>query len=181
VEHLEKPIFIISGVPGAGKTSVARALVQRFEHGIYIPVDDLREWVISGRADPLPVWTSDTTKQFRLAFKAAAFLSRLYSKAGFVVSVEQVLFPGDVSRYFTSKLKGLRVVKVFLDTDLHTAISRNRDRLTKDFAPEILTGAINYMYPVLKKEIYNEEDWMIVDNSKMNIDETVNFILMHLE
>ena len=51
----QQPIFLLSGTPGAGKSSVATALMQHFEFGLHIPVDDLREWVVSGLADPVPI------------------------------------------------------------------------------------------------------------------------------
>jgi adenylylsulfate kinase-like enzyme len=47
-------ILLLTGLPGAGKTSVATALLQRFPFGIHIPVDDVRKWVVSGIAHPVP-------------------------------------------------------------------------------------------------------------------------------
>ncbi len=46
-------IFLISGTPGSGKSSVARALMQRFKQGVHLPVDDLRKMVVSGIAHPV--------------------------------------------------------------------------------------------------------------------------------
>lgn len=64
--NAESAHFIVTGTPGAGKTSVGKALLQQYEFGIHIPIDDLREWVVSGIAHLLPAWTDETTRQFWL-------------------------------------------------------------------------------------------------------------------
>ena len=51
------PIFLISGTPASGKSSVSLALMRRFARGVHLAVDDLREMVISGIAHPVPEWT----------------------------------------------------------------------------------------------------------------------------
>lgn len=40
--------------------------MNRFERGFHVPIDDLREWVVSGCAHPIG-WTDETTRQFLLA------------------------------------------------------------------------------------------------------------------
>ena len=52
-------VFIVSGVPGAGQATLARALLDRSDRGFLISLDDLREWVVSGLAQPLPEWTEE--------------------------------------------------------------------------------------------------------------------------
>ena len=68
----ELPLFLITGAPGVGKSVTAAALMRRFPFGLHIPVDDLREWVVSGIAQPVPEFTEETARQFRLARSAAA-------------------------------------------------------------------------------------------------------------
>ena len=47
-------IFLISGTPGAGKSSVAHAIATQSGRGVRISVDDIRDLVVAGRADPVP-------------------------------------------------------------------------------------------------------------------------------
>src|SRR5437763_326435 len=113
-------IYIFSGVPGAGKSSVSRALMQRFPAGLHIPVDDLREWVASGRADPIPEWTPETTRQFRLARRSAAQIALVYAGAGFAVAIDDVVFPAEAQALFVEPLAAFPVRKILLRPDLQT-------------------------------------------------------------
>ena len=65
------PLFVITGTPGAGKSATAAVLMRRFPFGLHIPVDDLREWVVAGIAQPVPEFTEESGRQFRLARGAA--------------------------------------------------------------------------------------------------------------
>ena len=38
--------------------------MRRFPFGLHIPVDDLREWVVSGISQPVPEFTAETGRQF---------------------------------------------------------------------------------------------------------------------
>ena len=65
-------LFMITGTPGAGKSTVATALMQRFPFGIHVPVDDIRDWVVSGIAYPGRDRSEETTRQMHLARQGAA-------------------------------------------------------------------------------------------------------------
>src|SRR5215204_6054731 len=122
---MSTPIFILSGTPGSGKSSVSTALMQRFPRGIHIPVDDLREWVVSGIAHPVPVWTEETGRQFRLARQAALEIARIYAGARFAVVIDDIIFPDEAARGVVEALSGYDVHKVVLHPDLDTALRRN--------------------------------------------------------
>lgn len=81
------PIFVITGQLSAGKSTVARALLDRCERGYHIDVDGIREMVTSGLASP-PEWTDETSRQFELAIRASTALARVYADAGFAVAIE---------------------------------------------------------------------------------------------
>jgi adenylate kinase family enzyme len=42
----QRPIVLLTGSPGAGKSTLAMALAQRFPFGVHIPIDDLRTRVV---------------------------------------------------------------------------------------------------------------------------------------
>ena len=98
------PLFLITGAPGAGKSVTAAALMRRFPFGLHIPVDELREWVVSGISQPVPEFTEETGRQFRLARTAAAQVAALYADAGFAVAIDDVIHEPDVQACLTDVL-----------------------------------------------------------------------------
>ena len=65
-------IALLTGVCGAGKSTLALALAKRRARSVVLPIDDLRDLVVSGRADPTAEWTDETRTQFRIAHVSAA-------------------------------------------------------------------------------------------------------------
>jgi len=171
------PIFIITGTPGAGKSSVAVALMRRFPFGLHIPVDDLREWVVSGIAPPVPVWTEETSRQFRLARQAAAQMARLYADTGFAVAIDDVILPAEVQELFEAPLLGYPVHKVLLRPALETALRRNAERANKAFDTLILDDVIRRLHTAMDERAYAKSGWLVIDNGALDVAETVDIIL----
>lgn len=171
------PIFIITGAPGAGKSSVAVALVQRFPFGLHVAVDDLREWVVSGIAQPVPVWTAETSRQFRLARQAAAQIARLYASAGFAVAIDDVIAPAETQELFETALPGYVVHKVLLRPALEVALRRNTQRANKSFDTSILDDVIRGLHTSIDEHAYAQAGWLVIDNGALGVVETVDTIL----
>jgi len=171
------PIFIITGTPGSGKSSVAVALMRRFPFGLHIPVDDLREQVVSGTAHPVPAWTAETGRQFRLARQSAAQIARLYADAGFAVAIDDVISIGDAQALFAEPLSDYAVRAFLIRPSLEIALERNAQRTNKQFDTAVLEQTIASLYRSMDPHAYSAAGWHVVDNSQLSVDETVDRIL----
>lgn len=170
------PVWVISGSPGAGKSTVARALLGHVPFGLHLPVDDLREFVVSGIAHPSLEEHPEAARQFRLARTAAAQMARLYAGAGFTVAVDDVLWPADLA-LFAPHWAGLEVRPVMLAPGLETAQRRNATRTGKPFDPGTLAPFIDALYPALRPDEFRAAGWQVVESGGQRVAETVEAVL----
>ena len=155
--QLQSPLFLITGTPGVGKSVTAAALMRRFPFGLHIPVDELREWVVSGISQPVPEFTEETGRQFRLARGAAAQVAARYADAGFAVAIDDVIHEPDVQACLTDALAPRTVHKILLQPSLEVALARNADRTNKGFDTAVLADAIRGNHRSLGEQ--NRADW----------------------
>lgn len=168
----EPPIFWISGPPAAGKTTLCGALLDRFERGFHLPVDDLRGWVVRGMADSVP-WTNETERQFQIAEGAVCDVARRYRGAGFAVAVDHCRNPRRIEAVLEEAK--LQAVKVLLMPDLDVNLERNHGRTNKPFDPRLLDETIEYTNRNYRIEI--PAGWHVIDTSALSVAETVDRLL----
>ncbi len=168
-------IWLISGIPGAGKTTIERAVCARYSNAIHIPVDDLREFVVTGHALPIE-WTHETTRQFALARGSAARMAADYSDEGFAVVIDDVMREEDIDQ-FTRHLSGRPLTKVALIPRLDVALARNRDRTNKSFDTSILEPVARRLHRSLVESCRPDSGWIAIDTSDMDVAASVTEIL----
>jgi hypothetical protein len=169
------PIFAITGQLAAGKSTLARALLDRYPLGYHVDVDAIREMVTSGLASPLE-WTDETTRQFELALEASAALARVYHRAGFAIAIEGGLDPLILDWRLDEAGVGDVVVGVVLHPPLAVALQRNRMRTTKPFDTSILEGVMSQIDGDLATEPL-PDGWLRHDNADETVAETVAWVL----
>lgn len=168
------PLYWITGAPAAGKTTVSRTLLQHFEFGLHIPVDDMRTWVVSGLSESVN-WTDETTRQFSLAEASACAVAREYHEAGFAVAIDHCRNLARIDEIIATHLTGLAVRKVCLIPDLVTNLKRNHERTNKNFDPRVLDFIIEGMNPSLRIQV--PAGWHLLDSTGESAEETVARIL----
>jgi hypothetical protein len=85
---------LLIGPAGAGKTSVARYWAdRRAVPTAHISLDDVREWVRSGFADPQSGWNDHSEAQYRLARRTCGFAARNFLANGISCILDDAVFP----------------------------------------------------------------------------------------
>ncbi|MFE9976649.1 Pro-rich N-terminal domain-containing protein [Streptomyces hirsutus] len=85
---------LLIGPAGAGKTSVAKYWAgHRRVPTAHISLDDVREWVRSGFADPQTGWNDHSEAQYRLARRTCGFAARNFLANGISCILDDAVFP----------------------------------------------------------------------------------------
>ncbi|MGQ4417486.1 Pro-rich N-terminal domain-containing protein [Streptomyces sp. SAS_269] len=86
--------ILLIGPAGAGKTSVAKYWADhRRVPTAHISLDDVREWVRSGFADPQSGWNDHSEAQYRLARRTCGFAARNFLANGISCILDDAVFP----------------------------------------------------------------------------------------
>jgi chloramphenicol 3-O-phosphotransferase len=91
------PVLIISGPPGAGKSSAASALVEQYERVVHLATDFFFETSMK-RGYILP-WLPEAHAQNTAAVTAAARAAGAYAQAGYQVILDGVVLPWALGLY----------------------------------------------------------------------------------
>ncbi|MET8543495.1 AAA family ATPase [Kitasatospora sp. NPDC004799] len=85
---------LLIGPAGAGKTTVARHWAERRPTPTaHISLDDVREWVQAGFANPQSGWNNASEAQYRLARRTCGFACRNYLANGISCIIDDAVFP----------------------------------------------------------------------------------------
>jgi predicted kinase len=120
-------ILIISGPPGAGKTTVARRLAETWEGlAVHIPTDAFYSAILSGYIAP---WLPESHAQNATVTEAIAAAAAVYAAGGYTVLLDGVVGPWFIEHYRNAASRADADLRyVVLRPDRDTAVTRARDR-----------------------------------------------------
>jgi predicted kinase len=136
------PILIVSGPPGAGKTTVARRLAETSEApAVHLRTDSFYDAIRSGFIDP---WLAESNDQNTTVTRAIVAAAGVYATGGYTVIVDGVVGPWflDIYRAEAARL-GVALDYVVLRADLERVTARARDRADHplaDYPPRVFDG-----------------------------------------
>jgi len=174
-----QPIFMVVGPPAVGKSTTSRALAARFPRSIHIPVDNLRDMVVSGLELPGLDWTDELIRQFTLARAAAARMALDYRAAGFAVVIDDVWEHYHYAEDYQPLFSQPQVHRVVLYPDQPEAHRRNLQRSGDTPARAYIDIGIRQVYEQITPVITQlaQVGWLVMDTTALNVEETVTAIL----
>ena len=157
-------LVLFCGIPGGGKTTVARLVAGSFERSILIETDAVRGMLARPSFEP---------EESRFVYEACFGIAEEALRAGYFVALEGTFLKEDYRQDARSRLGRFSssVDTIWVDCDLETALRRNSERRAA-----VPSERVRSMFEMLEPP----RDAIRVDSSRMSAESAAKRVLSAL-
>jgi gluconate kinase len=164
------PLIVLTGPPGAGKSTVGRLLAKGWERAVHLHTDDFYAWIASGYIEP---WRPESRDQNVTIMEGIAGVADRFATGGYTVIVDGIVGP-----WFLDPFRALErdVTYVVLRPALEAAEQRAKARGEHPLKDLAVVGQMHAAFSDL-----GELETHVIDSTSLTPDQTVDEIRRHLD
>ncbi len=172
----ERPIdvWLINGIPGASKSTVALDLAAALPRAAHIEGDRLQAMIVSGAVLPGQEPPEEEAAQIHLCVRNQCLLAHSFAQAGFTPVIDYVIVNRERVEEYRRQLPGATLRLVTLAPGIEAALARDHARPEKK-----VSAAWTHLDAVMRRELSGLGLW--IDNGRISVEKTVALILRDAE
>jgi adenylate kinase family enzyme len=162
-------IIILTGPPGAGKSTIGKILAEKMNNSAVVSTDDLRHSIFNGKAER---GDEDWERQLNLGVENACILANNYLKNEFNVFLDDIVCVKERLKLYEEFIGKDNFKIIFLMPEKKVLLKRDLER-----GEWAMKERAAYLYDKFVDFIESLDNPLIIDNTSQTQKETADQIL----